>query len=653
MRIRWGNVADATGKEIGLSNVQTWSLEGLPLCRAPKSKRHGCITLMYTPQGDPLVERVMRAFQVGNAVRTGETLPMEELHQGTHTSQAPRQGLVGAKDEDFIYEYSLNHPGVIQFAVSFTSQTGSPSMAYNVWYNSTTVTNTTVFTGSSTGLLQDPALMRGDPNLEDPYGQRLLSILRGLDEAILTTMDPNNPAILDINLRSFPTVGERGRLAANEDMIWNYGAMLLFLPAVLLLTTTMLHLVREREAGLRIQMQVMGLSPTTYLLSHLITSFTKAFIQSLVLLTCGIACRLAFFSNTNILILFLVITLYSLAAITLGMFLGVTVPSSRMGISLVFLLVTFTLIYLLLLPGFWYTWYVDLDKTLRGGSATRGTTIGWVLGMPVPFFQFAQLYIDIIQRATGGTDPATGNYRPGPGFSFTDLGRAPLVGDRSYPDLVHAPWINLCFLLGDIFFWILITYQADRVVSRPSFSQNPSFPFHFFSWIFGGNRKKGDLPTELDEVMMTERGGNPSYPMEGRFGQLDIDVQEEMNRAKDRSNGSNYAIRIVGAQKSYKSSRTSLWTSNSETSESSGPRRALKGIYLTCEPGRVLTLLGENGAGKSTTMAILTGSLFPDAGKAYIRGMDVSQDGSIIPSILGLCPQVSAEECIALNQTVG
>ena len=51
-----------------------------------------------------------------------------------------------------------------------------------------------------------------------------------------------------------------------------------------------------------------------------------------------------------------------------------------------------------------------------------------------------------------------------------------------------------------------------------------------------------------------------------------------------------------------------------------GTNKVLQGVNFTLEPGEIHALMGENGAGKSTIMNILTG-LFPqDEGKITIDG---------------------------------
>ena len=58
-------------------------------------------------------------------------------------------------------------------------------------------------------------------------------------------------------------------------------------------------------------------------------------------------------------------------------------------------------------------------------------------------------------------------------------------------------------------------------------------------------------------------------------------------------------------------------------SKSFGPVRALANVDLTLEPGEILGLVGDNSAGKSTLMKILTGAYQRDLGEILIDGEPV------------------------------
>jgi simple sugar transport system ATP-binding protein len=51
---------------------------------------------------------------------------------------------------------------------------------------------------------------------------------------------------------------------------------------------------------------------------------------------------------------------------------------------------------------------------------------------------------------------------------------------------------------------------------------------------------------------------------------------------------------------------------------------ALRGITIRVRPGEVLGLVGDNAAGKSTAMKILSGAVIPDSGEIRVNGERVA-----------------------------
>lgn len=66
---------------------------------------------------------------------------------------------------------------------------------------------------------------------------------------------------------------------------------------------------------------------------------------------------------------------------------------------------------------------------------------------------------------------------------------------------------------------------------------------------------------------------------------------------------------------------------------------ALKGIDLTVKTGDFFALLGANGAGKSTTIGLITTLLTKTSGRISINGYDLDQYPAQAKSYLGLVPQ--------------
>ncbi|MFB7293629.1 ATP-binding cassette domain-containing protein [Actinacidiphila glaucinigra] len=73
-----------------------------------------------------------------------------------------------------------------------------------------------------------------------------------------------------------------------------------------------------------------------------------------------------------------------------------------------------------------------------------------------------------------------------------------------------------------------------------------------------------------------------------------------------------------------------------------GGVRALAGVDLEVAQGTVLGLLGPNGAGKTSTVRVLTTLLRPDAGRAFVAGVDVLRQPDKVRGLIGLSGQYAA-----------
>lgn len=79
----------------------------------------------------------------------------------------------------------------------------------------------------------------------------------------------------------------------------------------------------------------------------------------------------------------------------------------------------------------------------------------------------------------------------------------------------------------------------------------------------------------------------------------------------------------------------------SSASNDSGPVYAVKGLtFAVRKGGETLGLLGVNGAGKSTTMGILTGDISATEGEAFVAGNDIIDSTKNGREEVGFCPQI-------------
>ena len=66
---------------------------------------------------------------------------------------------------------------------------------------------------------------------------------------------------------------------------------------------------------------------------------------------------------------------------------------------------------------------------------------------------------------------------------------------------------------------------------------------------------------------------------------------------------------------------------------------AVKGINLKMYSDQIFVLLGHNGAGKTSTVSMLTGLYRATAGTATVFGQDTLEDVDEVRKLMGVCPQ--------------
>ncbi|GAA2826744.1 ATP-binding cassette domain-containing protein [Crossiella cryophila] len=76
--------------------------------------------------------------------------------------------------------------------------------------------------------------------------------------------------------------------------------------------------------------------------------------------------------------------------------------------------------------------------------------------------------------------------------------------------------------------------------------------------------------------------------------------------------------------------------------KSFGSVEVLRGVDLTVRRGRMLALLGQNGAGKTTVVRILSTLLAADGGTALVNGADVGRRPDRVRRMIGLTGQQTA-----------
>jgi branched-chain amino acid transport system ATP-binding protein len=89
-----------------------------------------------------------------------------------------------------------------------------------------------------------------------------------------------------------------------------------------------------------------------------------------------------------------------------------------------------------------------------------------------------------------------------------------------------------------------------------------------------------------------------------------------------------------------------------------GQRRALDGVSLSVREGEIVTLLGANGSGKSTTLRAISGLVHPQRGRIVYRGRDLAaaSPDAIVAAGIGHVPEgrdIFGEFSVRENLLVG
>ena len=92
-----------------------------------------------------------------------------------------------------------------------------------------------------------------------------------------------------------------------------------------------------------------------------------------------------------------------------------------------------------------------------------------------------------------------------------------------------------------------------------------------------------------------------------------------------------------------------------------GHIHALQGISITVEEGEIVTLIGANGAGKSTTLRTISGLIHPRHGKITLKGQDISHmephlivkaGVGHVPEGRGIFPSLTVKENLEIGACV-
>lgn len=519
--------------------------------------------------------------------------------------------------------------------------------SYQVYYNMSHATNMSTFPGFK---YSREAGDNRQAASDDPYGVLLPSMIRALDESLITFLDPaHEQAHLDVTLKSFPRTESRNGFSSRDDML-NALANLMVLPACITMVMAMLRVMREKESKCKESMQMMGLSYVAYWIGQWLTAWIVALVQGSVMVALGYAFQMEIFTNANALVLWLMFVLLSYSMTLFGFLISTWCAKSSTALAFAFALVVAVLISVPIVALEWEKLWIDTSNGFTTRAADNGgikpeRTGTWVMGFLFPFLHFARLWGQIGMRALGKMDPETGVYIRGAGFlwrDLTDFQQASPVLQSILPQ----PVTGLTFYGANIGLQALLTLYFDQVISNEHGHSRSLF--FFVSGLAAAGRwivRGGNSGVEKHRRAEAQR----VIPYEGRPpAHEDMDVIAERDRAVHCQRP--VAIRIANLTKVFdkkgpgffKNMYHALCCCCVSSHKKKSHRRvnvAVDRLNLLTEPNELFALLGQNGAGKSTTMQMLYGVTDPSSGNAYLFDRSIREDMSQIRATMGVCPQ--------------
>jgi ABC-type multidrug transport system ATPase subunit len=183
---------------------------------------------------------------------------------------------------------------------------------------------------------------------------------------------------------------------------------------------------------------------------------------------------------------------------------------------------------------------------------------------------------------------------------------------------------------GCIYFWLVLyldDFQSIRDILQCTSRKNDKFQRESYNVDDDILREELNVMQVIRDIAPETKEVSSDSCEDGiELGHSQISCQNSIFQA-----GENFPLVMDQLWKVYRS-KSCLSTSAKDLV-------ALRGISLVCNCGERLGLLGINGAGKSTTMRILTRETVASSGQVYVGGVPLSDPKAM--AMIGYCPQTN------------
>jgi len=581
-----------------------FNLNGVDSCFGPEGS-DACINFMFTNcvdnnvcQRDPAIDEIMTNFVEANNKRMNYTWETNSSkwedweNDKLKTEVKERHDIIHVPNGKFIYDYVAKHQNYTNYGLIFDikNTTGVTNYRYQVLYNSTLHFNSTE---------------------RHSLSMRIVSIARGLDEAIVKYAN-NNPNIttkFNIEVKDFPVIGYEGY---GEVGMMIYAPIVFFCISMVIFVHLLSSVVSEKETKVRYSMEMMGLKRSVYWTSWAILYLIYYALNTIVTIIMGKLFGYSFFVKTDAMVLFVLFFLYGIAMGAAAMFITTLVNRTKtavlIGISI--LIIGFVFNYLFSGDTMGYSlWSNNINSIYRK-----------LFSYLVPFFNFTKMFLDVKNKSGVNYNMATDSIIEGENYTWQDLNKKPKTSfdntenSDSY-DIEPTSHAAYYLIINTFIFFILCLY-CDNVLPNIYGNKKPFYYFLLPSYWKG----KNSYINEKRWIRETQ----DKYSSKIDINELDNDVQEHYKYTCDPKLNKD-PIKVINLRKVF--------------GRFKNKKVAVQSTCLSVKKDKVLVLLGQNGAGKSTTMNIMSGLSPSSGGDILIYNKSVKKNPEAVQSELGICPQ--------------
>ncbi|CAF2062271.1 unnamed protein product [Rotaria magnacalcarata] len=414
------------------------------------------------------------------------------------------------------------------------------------------------------------------------YQEGFLSLQRAIDMEIITELNSTfNASMINIDLQRYPFPPYKEDNFVLVIQVWF--PFLLVMSYIFAAINTVKNIVYEKENGLKIAMTIMGLNSWIHWLSWFTRSLAFLTIADILIAVCYIVKvplksggSSSVIGESDITLVFFFLFSYSITSICFMFLISTLFDKANSSAAGT--------------GGLWFLSYLPYAFIQpRYETLTRAAKLGTCLLHNIGLALGAQLIGMFEGKGTG--------------LQWSMFNEAVSVDDN----FTMADVIIMLYI--DAFIYLILALYIENIwPGQYGIPKSFLYPFQLSYW---RGYTQGPV-VNVNNAFDDPNGRNPA------------DSTAFENEPIDKELG----VRLVNVSKTY-----------SFLFGSRPPVHAVSNLSMNIYSGQLTALLGHNGAGKSTTISMITGLIPPTSGKIIVNGFDIATSMDSVRNILGLCPQ--------------